>query len=159
MQFTIRPIRDEDAVALAATLQLAIKSTTLRYYAEEQTTAWAARMPDATRLIARCHDGRIAFVAIDENDQPIALGDLEPDGHLDYLYCHPDHICQGVASALYDQLEIIAKALNFAEIYVEASEAALMFFRHKGFTTTKRCDFDMDGVKIHNYAMRKGLMP
>ena len=82
-----------------------------------------------------------------------------PDGHLYYLYCHPDHIRQGAASALYDQLEITAQKLTLAEIYVEASEAALMFFRYKGFATTQRRDFDIDGVKIHNYAMRKGLKP
>lgn len=153
----IRRFRDSDAPALAEMFRLAIKSTTPEHYSAEQTTIWASRMPDAARLIARCKDGRHAFVACDDSGHPRAFADLEPDGHLDFIYCHPDHTGKGHASALIDQLEITAKSLNLAEIYVEASESALTLFHHKGYTTTKRRVFDMDGVKIHNYAMRKGL--
>lgn len=153
----IRPFRDSDAPALAEMFKLAIKSTAPDYYSTEQTTIWASRMPDAALLIARCRDGRHAYVACDDNDQPLAFADLEPDGHLDFMYCHPDHTGKGHASALCDQLELTAKFLNLSEIYVEASESALTLFRHKGYTTTKRRVFDMGGVEIHNYAMRKGL--
>lgn len=153
----IRPFRDGDAAILVEMIDAAIFSTAPEFYSKEQVSKWAARMPDAARLIARSHDGRHAFVACDENELPVALAELEANGHLDFLYCHPDHSGKGHASALYDRLEKTAKILNLSEIYVEASESALTLFRHKGFSTTKRQVFDMDGVTMHNYAMRKGL--
>ena len=46
---------------------------------------------------------------------------------------------------------------GLTRLYVKASEAARRLFEHKGFSVTERCDFVLDGVAIHNYAMEKRL--
>jgi putative acetyltransferase len=57
----------------------------------------------------RCADGRTVLVAADEHDQPLGFGDIEADGHIGYFYCAPDAVGTGVARAVYDKLEKIAR--------------------------------------------------
>jgi putative acetyltransferase len=42
-------------------------------------------------------------------------------------------------------------------LYVGASEYALPFFEHKGFTKVRRNEFEKRGVPMHNYTMEKLL--
>jgi putative acetyltransferase len=63
----------------------------------------------------------------------------------------------GVASALYDELEGIARERGLIRLHSEASEAARRLFLKKGFVVTARRQFDISGVPIHNYAMEKVL--
>jgi N-acetylglutamate synthase-like GNAT family acetyltransferase len=73
------------------------------------------------------------------------------------LFCLPETAGKGLVSALYNELERRAKALNIARLYVEASEGACHFFARKGFALLNRHDFEVDGVAIHNYNMEKLL--
>ena len=138
-------------------MKAAIKATALSDYSADQIHAWAARVASAEQITKRCSDGRHVLVATDMDDLPIAFVDIESSGHLDFFFCHPNHIGTGVASCLYDQLEILARRTGINEIFTEASEAARRLFAHKGFSTVKRRDFMIGGVYIHNYAMRKRM--
>jgi putative acetyltransferase len=153
----VRQYRPEDAAAIAAIFFHSIRETGLRDYSVAQVEAWAPQMPDAGRFDARARDGRFVLVAVDETDKPIAYGDLEPTGHIDHLYCRPEHVGTGVASALYDELEQRARALGVARLFVEASEAARRLFLRKGFIEIERREFPVSGVMIHNYLMEKPL--
>ncbi len=97
------------------------------------------------------------MVAVDEAGDPVAYGDLEADGHIDHLYCRPDAVGTGVASAIYDRLESAAVELGLQLLYSEASEAARRLFEQKGFVVETRRDFVINGVAIHNYRMTKSL--
>ena len=103
-------------------------------------------------------DGRLILVAVNEADEPLAYADLEANGHIDHLYCHSEVIGAGVASALYDELELEARARGMDRLFVEASEAALRLFARKGFARVERQDFILRGVAIHNYLMEKSLI-
>jgi putative acetyltransferase len=98
------------------------------------------------------------LVAVNELDEPIAYGDLEPNGHIDHLYCRPEVIGAGLAFALYDRLEQQARERGMTNLFVEASEAARRLFMRKGFAQVKRRDFLLRGVSIHNYLMEKKLL-
>lgn len=91
---------------------------------------------------------RIHFLKVQSNLAP----------HIDQFYCHPDAVGRGVASALYNQLEAVARARGTTMIFTEASETAKPFFTHRGFTLVKRRDFTHRGVKIHNYHVEKPLL-
>jgi GNAT superfamily N-acetyltransferase len=80
---------------------------------------------------ARAKDGRLILVAVNEVDEPIAYGDLELNGHIDHLYCRPEVIGTGIASALYDQLEQQARERGMTRLFAEASEAQA--FPQQGF--------------------------
>ncbi|HEX4301821.1 MAG TPA: GNAT family N-acetyltransferase [Rhizomicrobium sp.] len=157
MTYAIRAYRDGDAPALAQLFYDSIRQAARRDYSQAQVEAWAPRVQDPSRFATKASDGRVFLVAVDGKDEPIAFGDLEADGHIDYLYCRPDFVDTGIASALYDRLEAIARSRAMPRLYTEASELARRLFARKGFAVVTRRDFDLNGVDIHNYAMEKFL--
>lgn len=97
------------------------------------------------------------LVAVDKEDQPLAFGDLEADGHFDHMFCHPDLAGSGIRSNLYDALEPAALRQGLKYLYVEASEPARRLFPAQGFRVDHRRDFIVRNVAIHNYRMEKRL--
>jgi len=153
----VRSFQPSDAPALAALFHAAVHGIARLHYSEAQVNAWAPATPDPARFRARAADGRIVLVAVDEEDAPLAYGDLEADGHIDHLFCRPDAAGTGVTAALYAALEAEAQARKIARLHVEASEPARRFFLRQGFTQLARRDFELAGVAIHNFAMEKRL--
>ncbi|WP_350356298.1 GNAT family N-acetyltransferase [Leisingera thetidis] len=128
-----------------------------RFYSPEQINAWCPEAPPAAAIGQKLSDGRAAWVAVDQADVPVAFIDLESDGHIDMLFCHPRAAGQGAAAALYGRLETAALRQGIGLLYVEASEAARRFFERQGFAVDRRREFERSGVKIHNYRMVKIL--
>jgi putative acetyltransferase len=153
----IRPFELSDGPALARIFYRAIHEVACAHYSQEQVNAWAPKIPAAERFVARGTDGRTLLVAVDETGEPIAYGDVEGDGHIDHVFCKPEVAGTGVAALLYEELESAARARGICRIYVEASEPAQRFFLKRGFETTGRNDFELDGVAIHNFRMEKQL--
>ena len=102
-------------------------------------------------------DGRVVLVGVDDHDQPIAYGDIEADGHLDFLYCAPEAAGQGAGSAIYAALERRARQMSIREIHVEASEIAKPLFERNNFKLLRRNELNIGGVPIHNFTMKKTL--
>jgi len=161
MTYTIRDFCEEDAPALAAITLAAIRAVGAHGYSPQQVEAWAARHPDAERFVERVRVGHRIFIAVDESGEATAYSLLEPDGHLDMLYCHPDHTRRGLADRLLAHAENEARSLGVTRLYTEASELARASFERSGYVMTHRRDFEIthDGVsvEIHNYAMEKPL--
>ena len=156
-EVTIRAYEAGDAPVLAMLLFASVREAGLREYTHDQVTAWAPEPLDPDRFHVWATDCRAVLVATSNQDEPVAYGDLETDGHIDHLYCRPDFVGLGVASQLYDALEAAARSRRMPRLYVEASEAARRLFLRKGFSIVERRDFVLRGVAIHNYAMAKAL--
>jgi putative acetyltransferase len=156
----IRPYREADAGAIAALTLAAIRTTALRAYSQQQVAAWSARF-SPERVLEWAAKGHVILVAAAEADRPIAYTVLEPDGHLDMLYCHPDHTGRGLGVALLAEAETVARSLEVPRLFAEASELARPVFARAGYALLHRRDFaiafDGSDVPIHNYAMEKPL--
>ena len=155
----VRPYTPDDAPALVALFHAAVHEIARIYYSQAQVNAWAPEVPDVGRFRARAADGRTLLVAVDEENEPLAYGDLEEDGHIDHLFCRPDAAGTGVTAALYTALEAAARVRGIGLVYVEASEPARRFFERQGFDMVGRRDFEIAGVAIHNFEMEKTLGP
>lgn len=153
----VRAFQAGDAERLGIIFYRSVREAARRAYSREQVEAWAVAVPAAGFYEARARDGRLLLVTVDGRDGPVAYGDLERNGHIDHLFCHPDAVGTGAASMLYDRLEVEARAWSVQRLFVEASELARPFFEHKGFTMLQRHDFVMRGVPIHHYWMEKLL--
>lgn len=153
----VRPFREADAAALAAIFFSAVREVGGQHYSQAQVEAWAPTPPDPAAYLRRAADGRALLVAVDEADAPLAYGDLEADGHIDHFYCRPDVTRSGVAVALYEAIEAVARDRGLRRLHVEASEPARRFFERRGFVALERRAFPIRGVVIHNYRMEKRL--
>ena len=76
---------------------------------------------------------------------------------IDCLFTHPDFAGKGVASQLYQQLEEYALTQKIAELTVEASYLAKIFFEKKGFQVLSKNDNQRSGQVLVNFSMRKML--
>jgi len=161
MTYTIRPFEPSDAGALSDIALAAIRNIGANAYNSAQIDAWAGRHGGADMYRQRAEAGHVIFVAVDEGDRPVAYALIEPDGHLDRLYNHPDHTRQGLAQLLLRAAEIYGRDHAMTRLYTEASELARPSFERAGYTVVERRDFSIEhegkSVPIHNYAMEKTL--
>jgi putative acetyltransferase len=156
----IRPYRPGDAEAIAALTLAAIRTTALRAYSLAQVEAWSARY-SVERLLEGAAKGDVIFVAAGPEDRPLAYTVLEAGGHLDMLFCHPQHTGQGLGLALLVEAEGAARTQGVTRLFTEASELARPVFERAGYALLHRRDFSFahEGgeVAMHNYAMEKRL--
>lgn len=160
MEYSIRPARPEDGAALSALTIAAIRETAIAAYPPEQVSAWSARIAQSQR-IAGAFPGDFVRVAVDGADRPVAYVVLEAGGHLDMLYCDPEHGGRGLGGRLLAEAEMAARAMDITRLFTEASELARPVFERAGYRLIERRDFTIPhegiDVPIHNYAMEKRL--
>jgi len=102
-----------------------------RDYTPEQIERWASRHADPGKWKERIRD-RNPFVA-ELHGAIVGFAELEPDGHIDYFYCHHEFQRQGVGSALMQMITQEADRLGLARLYASVSTTAMKFFLAKSF--------------------------
>jgi len=154
---TIRAFKDSDAPALIEIFNRAVNELASRAYGPDQIAVWANLCLTSDQWIEAMTDGRTTFIAVNENDQPVAFSDVESDGHIRFMYASPDVAGTGAVAKLYAALEAEAIKQGIGKLYSEASELAKSFLLKQGFSIVERRDFELRGVPIHNYAVEKRL--
>ena len=157
MEVTIRAYDPRDAADLADVFFRSVRQVALSDYTAAQVRAWAPEPRTAEWAHGEASDGRLVLVAANADDHPVAYIDLEPDGHIDRVFCAPEAAGQGIASRLYDAVETAAREQGIRSLFTEASELARRLFERKGFAVVERQDLVIRGVAIHNYRMAKAL--
>ncbi len=149
----IRDYVPADVDALIDLFRQAVRRTAIRDYSEAQVKAWAPDEVERERWVER-RSSRPTWVA--EIDGRIAgFADLEPDGHVDMMYVHPDFNGRGVANALFARIEAAAAELKLWRLYTEASITAKPFFEKKGFRVISAQTVHVRGQDLVNYRMEK----
>lgn len=155
--YTIRRFLPGDEISLARIMRAAIEQIGPRGYSPQQVEAWAASAHQAEHFLDRAGRGDVVILALDEMGEPVAYSLLEPDGHVDHLYCDPGHAGRGLAGRLLAETECVAREFARDRLFTEASELARPAFERAGFMLTQRREREVRGVRIHNYAMEKTL--
>ncbi len=151
----IRRYVSDDLDGLVALFHASVRRVAIKDYTEDQVKAWAPDEPDRERWAAR-RASRPTWVA--EIDGALAgFTDLEPDGHVDMMFVHPDHQGRGVAGALFRQVEAEAARLGLDRLFTEASITARPFFERKGFRVIAAQTVSVRGQEMVNYRMEKPL--
>lgn len=157
MKVTIRTYERRDAADLAEIFFSSVRQVALSDYTARQAAAWAPEQPTPDQMHETACDGRLTLVAANEHDRAVAYIDLEPDGHIDHLFCAPEAAGHGIASRLCEAAEAAARKQGISRLFTEASELARRVFDRKGFVVLERQDMVLRGVPIHNYRMTKKL--
>ena len=159
MGYSIRSFEDGDAEALAELGRAAIGAIGPEAYSEEQVEAWLSNFAGPEVYQAQADAGTQIFLAVDDDDNPVAYAMLELTGHLDHLYCHPDPTREGIASSLLETAALFAKYHAITHLFTEASEIAKPAFESAGYTAVRKRTFEIDGVEITNWAMVREIEP
>ncbi|MGB8621910.1 MAG: GNAT family N-acetyltransferase, partial [Paracoccaceae bacterium] len=99
----------------------------------------------------------ICLVAEAPRGTAVGFATLSADGYLDFLYVAPDWMGRGVAGALYDPLEMQARAFGVTALSTEASHLARRFLERRGWRVEARQSVIRHGVPITNFRMEKQL--
>lgn len=156
-EVTLRPYAAADAASVTALFRDSVRKIAARDYTPRQIRAWAPDVIDETLFGRRC-ESKSTWLA--EVEGRIAgFTDLEPDGHIDMLYVHPDFQRRGIARALLLQVDRCARDLDLRRLYTEASITARPVFEAMGFRTVVPQMVTLRGETMKNYRMDKRLDP
>lgn len=155
----IRTFRPGDEHALQDIHFASITRVGPQAYNPAQVAAWANKTREPWEWLDWHRYGDRITIAFTPRGEAAAFTLLEADGHLDMLYCHPDHVRQGHALRLVEEASAFGRNVGLAMITTDASELARPVFLAAGYREEQRQDFLLDGVPIHNYAMCKDLVP
>ena len=97
------------------------------------------------------------FVAVSDDDAPVGWIELEPDGHVEMLYCAPEAAGRGVAPQLYAAAEALARERGLTRLTTAASQFAESFFLKHGWTGDEGETVVRFGVAIERARMSKTL--
>ncbi len=155
MNLTIRPYLESDAEDVADIFYDTIHSLGTEHYTQGQLNEWAPLPKDYDRWRRRL-TSKPPFVA-ELAGRIVGFTTLEEDGHIDWTYTHKDFGRMGIASALYEYLEDVARRDAMKFLFVEASCFASPFFEKHGFRCLRRNETERNGQVLLNWTMSKDL--
>jgi putative acetyltransferase len=157
MEIVIRSYEAADAASLVDLYRASVRSIAARDYNQSQVRAWAPDVIDEEKFGQRC-ESKSTWVAKIE-DRIVGFSDLEPNGHVDMLYVHPDFQRRGVARALLQHVEKAARGMDLRRLHAEASLTARPAFEAMGFRVIAPQTVTFRGEAFTNYRMEKRLDP
>lgn len=143
---------------LDAVLQLfweTVHTVNAQDYTPAQLDAWAPKEPDRLRW-RRKWDTSLVW-AVWQDGELAGFANLEPPDHLDCLYVSARHQRQGVATALAQKMEQLARESGASRLRVEASLTARGFFARRGYRELRRQQVPLRGQQLTNFIMEKPL--
>lgn len=153
--YPLRPFMPADTMALRELFANSIEELTIEDYDEDQRAAWASRALDAQAFAKRLA-GMLTLV-VQVGSEYAGFGALRDNTHIDMLFVHPDHVGQGIGTALAEAFERIAAARGSAQITVDVSDTAQPFFQERGYIPTGRNSVPIDDQWLSNTSMTKTL--
>ena len=162
MKFTVRRARLADADRIAAAHLDSIRSIGPQYYEAAIVSDWGARVKGDLYVNAMA-GGEVFFIAIGEpGNNPEVLGfsshRIDEDEHRTAVYVRGRAVRFGIGSALFRSAEAAALAAGAASIHVDASLAAVAFYKANGFDEVGRGEHRLwSGRSMACVFMRKNL--
>ena len=151
MQPVIRRYEAADLDAVIGVFLRSVREVASRDYDAGQIAAWAQVDRDAW---SRRRLDRPTWVALID-DVIAGFIDLESSGHIDMLFVDPARQRRGVASALLETVENVARVQRLTVLETDASITARPFFETRGFQVVRTQDVALRGQRLTNFQMEK----
>jgi putative acetyltransferase len=163
MEIEVRLACPSDAEAIAVAHRDSIHSIGPGFYPEDVVEAWASGL-NAAVYINAMHGGEVFFIAVgDIDNKPAVLGfssdyRIEGSRHGTSVYVRGSMARHGIGSTLQRAAEAHAVANGASKIEIQASLAAVEFYKHHGFEELSRGETRlMSGLPIACVYMNKTL--
>lgn len=154
------------ALQVSQLFHLAINAIDDDVYSFAEKQAWSFAPRSSYHWHKRLSRSK-AWLMIDESrdvqGNPLCCGmvNLETHfhsrGYIDSLYVHPSFQHQGIAAALFSQLQTWAISANISHLSVDASKLSKPLFLSHGFRLHHRSYQEKRGQIIKGYLMSKAL--
>ena len=120
------------------------------YYRKEELDAWAPEEMDRKKWLLQ-FSSSITLVVLNDEDAPIAFGNIFPDGYVDHIFVLPKYARKGVGTFLLEKLEEKVPGRKYAY----ASKIAYKFFLKRGYRKVRDNIVRKGDVEIENFLMEK----
>lgn len=154
--FTIRQATVADIPELTKLYQNTILSVNRKDYSTEEVEDWASCGDDIEHLHKSFTEQRY-IVAENQELQIVGFGSINDMGYMHTLFVHKDFQQQGIATLLYNTLEMYAKEKGADKITSEVSITARPFFEKQGLIVDKEQKRKANKLCLPNYKMSKRL--
>ncbi len=152
---TLRPMLPQDGPALATLFVASIEDLIDADYTPAQQAAWAGVADDQASFVEHL-SGLLTLVASIAGGT-VGFAALKAPDHIEMVYVHPEAVGQGVATALCNALETIARSRKVERLTVAASDTAQGFFAKRGYEARTRETVLIGDEWLGRTAMRKTL--
>lgn len=125
-------------------------------YNNEQIEVWKSGTENEERWLKVIEKQHI-LIAVSENKM-IGFCTLDQGNYIDLLFVHKDYQHQGIAKALYTQIEQEALQQEAFILNADVSKTAKPFFEKMGFKVNAEQTVHLKGVDLINYKMSKNLI-
>jgi len=128
----LRPVREDDATAMARIRREALRERAADAYTEEQLDSLTSDIDDGTPIAVERESFRTA-VAV-ENGAVIGYGTVHPDdGQIHAAFVDPEHAGSGVGSRIIRELETFAHEAGTDDLFVLSTPNAVGFYERIGY--------------------------
>ncbi len=153
---SLRPISAADTSLLCRLFYASVHQGTRDHYSAEQRQAWAPAIPDARSWEKRLRPQN-GFVA-SRRTRPVGFMTMDRQGHIDLAFVAPDEKRKGIATLLYQAIEMEAHRQGYGKLTTEASLLAKPFFLRQGWEVNKANLVRKGNVSLANFLMSKTLL-
>ncbi|MBU2115276.1 MAG: GNAT family N-acetyltransferase [Gammaproteobacteria bacterium] len=151
--YHIRPYQPGEEPQLRELFYNTVHNVNQRDYDDAQRNAWAPAQYDKNAWAMRMQESE-PFVALD-NDTIVGFADVQPDGYIDFFFCHHAYQGKGVGKALMQHILKTGKRYGVKRFYADVSLTAKPFFEHYGFAVLRQQQKEVRGVVLTNFLMEK----
>ena len=150
-----RPYESTDLPSVMEIYTASIRSLAASYYSPEQIAAWAPVPPDAARWQERL--SHLHIIVAESDGGLVGFASYTHDGYLDFLFTHPTFARRGVATRLYQRVELALRTVRAPRVTTHASLAARPFFDRHGFQLDAEEWIECRGAYLRRFVMHKRL--
>ena len=152
---TLRPYQPDDLPGVLRVFRKTVHLVNRSDYTPAQLEAWAPAAADRARWRGKLAAEEV--VVAESQGELVGFCAWTADGCIDFLYVHPAHLRQGVATRLYGAAERALVARGVKRMHTQASITAAPFFLHHGFRTIRSQKVEVRNVGMPNFNMEKML--
>lgn len=125
-------------------------------YTNEQLAVWKSGVENEERW-QKVMEDQLILVAL-HGDKTVGFCTLDQGNYIDLLFVHKDYQHQGIAQALYTQIEQKAIQQEESKLSADVSKTAKPFFEKMGFKVNAEQTVTVKGIDLINYKMSKSLI-
>lgn len=146
----LRGYMTSDCEQLSKLFFQTVHSVNAKDYTKEQLDVWATGNVDLNEWDKSFKEHHTVIAT--DNGEIVGFGDIDSSGYLDRLFVHKNHLHEGIATAICDELE---SSVNVKKVTTYSSITAKPFFEKRGYRVIQENTVVRNEIPLTNFLMEK----